>query len=182
MVHLFAAPARMIVALLALCWLIPPPIATATEAGSLELEEPGPLPQAVLLTMDGEETGLDAHQGEIVVVNFWATWCAPCKQEMPSLARLQAEFDKDAFRVIAIAVDRAGPEKIERFMAEAQASALTVYRDPKMATMKDFGLRGLPTTLLVDREGRIIARHAGFAEWDAPDIMDTIRKLLDETS
>ncbi|MEZ5826718.1 MAG: TlpA disulfide reductase family protein, partial [Geminicoccaceae bacterium] len=174
MKRLLAPTTRKIAAAVALCWIILPLDATA-----LELQAPKPLPPITLLTMNGEETGLDAHRGDVVVLNFWATWCAPCKREMPSLARLQDEFEGEALQVVALAVDRAGPEKIEQFMSEAEASSLTVYRDPKMASMKDFELRGLPTTLLVDRDGQIVARHDGFAEWDTPEVISSVRTLLE---
>ena len=147
-------------------------------AAALEFETPQALPDVPLLTMEGDEARLEAHAGELVVVNFWATWCAPCKREMPSLARLQAEFDPKALKVVTIAVDRSAPEKIRTFMDEAQAADLPVYRDPKMATMKGFALKGLPTTLVVDDEGRIIARHDGYAEWDDPDIVKALRSHL----
>ncbi len=140
-------------------------------------EPPQPLPELVMEDRDGTRLGLDDFAGEIVVLNLWATWCAPCKVEMPTLAALQeATADRDV-RVVALAIDRAGFEALDAFMAEADASGLLVLRDESAAAARALGAGGLPVTLVIDREGRERFRHAGYADWGTPDVVEAIEAL-----
>ena len=145
------------------------PIATA---------EPKPLPELRFLDMAGVETGMEAFRGEVVVLNLWATWCAPCKEEMPALDRLAAAFEGRPVRVLALSVDRAPPERVRAFLDEVGVEHLAIYRDPKAAATRVLKVQGLPATLLIDREGREAGRVLGIAHWDGEEAFAAVRSLL----
>lgn len=120
---------------------------------------------------DGQETPLTlaAWKGRVVLLNLWATWCAPCRSEMPALDRLQAAMGGEDFEVVALSVDRKGIEASAKFLQDAGIEHLRLYVDASSKAMFDLRARGLPTTFLIDRQGRLIGRLIGPAEWDAPE-------------
>jgi thiol-disulfide isomerase/thioredoxin len=142
--------------------------------------EPKPLPPLAFQTLDGKEATMDAFAGKVVVLNLWATWCAPCREEMPSLDRLQARFADQDVVVLALSVDRAGPERVREFLDEVGVQHLHVYRDPKAAATRALKVPGLPATLLVDRQGREAGRVLGIAQWDGPAAVAAVERLLAE--
>jgi thiol-disulfide isomerase/thioredoxin len=145
--------------------------------------EPKPLPPLAFQTLDGEEATMDAFAGKVVVLNLWATWCAPCREEMPSLDRLQARFaDQEDVVVLALSVDRAGPERVREFLDEVGVQRLHVYRDPKAAATRALKVPGLPATLLIDRQGREAGRVLGIAQWDGPAAVAAVERLLAESA
>lgn len=140
-----------------------------------------PLPDVVLRDGAGEIVDIGAWEGRVVVVNFWATWCPPCVAEMPSLDRLQAAFDPEELTVLAVSVDRKGPEVVESFLYAHDLDHLTALAyDPKMSALYAFGAQGLPATILLDRQGRIAGRLKGKAEWDGPAAMALLETFLSE--
>jgi thiol-disulfide isomerase/thioredoxin len=141
-------------------------------------EPPKPIPELRFQDLAGNETGLDAFRGEVVVLNLWATWCAPCREEMPSLDRLQAMFAGQPVRVVALSVDRAGPDRVKAFLDEAGVVNLAVYRDPTVKAARTLKVPGLPATILVDREGREVGRVLGIARWDGEAAVNAVRSLL----
>ena len=131
--------------------------------------------------LDGEPMSLADFRGRIVLVNFWATWCGPCVAEMPSLDRLEAKLGGRDFTVITVSEDR-NPAVIAPFYEEHGLRHLKRYHDPSGALSRAFGIRGLPTTVLIDREGQEIGRIEGPAEWDSPEAKALIRHFMrDET-
>jgi len=135
----------------------------------------GPAPQDPLIAQSGKELRLGDFRSRTVLVNFWATWCAPCVREMPSLLRLQkARAGKD-FAVLAVSQDLKGWAAILPFLVRHQFDGLPVVHDPRGALARALGIGGIPTTVLVGRDGRIIGRLAGIAEWDSPEA----RALID---
>jgi thiol-disulfide isomerase/thioredoxin len=137
------------------------------------------VPDSAFRDAGGAETTLAAFRGRAVLLNFWATWCAPCVAELPALARLQMKRGDPGFSVIVLNMDRAAtPDLAAAFLAEHGAAALGAYTDPKMALWRAFRLNGLPTTILIDAEGREIARREGPAEWDADSEIAEIDRLL----
>ncbi len=142
-----------------------------------------PTPQPASLTAFLDETGAEISladlRGQHVVLNFWATWCAPCRKEMPSLANLQAALGGEDFRVVTVASGRNPPEAINRFFAEEGIEGLPKYRDPTMALSRDMGVAGLPITVILDPEGREIARLRGDAYWDTDSAKAIVTALLD---
>ncbi len=128
--------------------------------------EPKPASMSAFESFDGAPVSLADYEGQVVLLNFWATWCAPCRKEMPALDALQKEFGGADFQVVTVATGRQPPAAIRRFFEETGADALPMHRDPKMALAREMAVLGLPVTVLLDREGSEIARLQGDAEWD----------------
>lgn len=117
-------------------------------------------------------------EGKVVIFNFWATWCPPCRKEMPYLDNLRAEMADDGFEVIALSMDRASVEKIDAFLEGIDATHLDVYREPTLRIGTEAGVLGMPITLILDRKGREIARLQGEAVWDGPDAKAMIEAVI----
>ncbi len=152
-------------------------------ARALELAPPSgeALPPLRFIDMQGNETGLDAFKGKVVVLNLWATWCAPCREEMPSLRSLAAQLDPARAMVLALSVDRAAQDRVERFIEEiGGAGQMLVYRDPKAVAARALKLPGLPATILVDARGQEAGRLLGIAAWDSPEALAIVRRLEEQ--
>lgn len=108
---------------------------------------------------------LAEYRGQVVVLNFWALWCAPCREEMPTLDALSRELSGEDFAVVTIATGPNAPPAIDKFFDEIGVTDLPKYRDPRSALARGVGVLGLPATLILDREGREIARLVGTADW-----------------
>ena len=132
------------------------------------LAEPVAAPEIAFTDPAGAETTLAASNGRLRLVNFWATWCAPCRREKPALAALERDRQGDDFEVIAIATGRNSPDAIARFKEEVGVTDLATYLDPKGALASAMGVPGLPVTVVLNREGQEIARLMGGADWNAP--------------
>ena len=139
--------------------------------------DPQPAPPAPFME-GGEVRTLKDWRGRVVLLNLWATWCAPCRHEMPSLDRLEAALGSPGFEVVAVSIDRGGPEGPEAFLEEVGATHLTLYHDATARIGPAFNVFGMPTTLLIDREGRVLGRLVGPAEWDTEDAKALIRTAL----
>lgn len=141
----------------------------------LVLHAPEAVPDAVFLDASDGEVPLAKWRGQWVVLNFWATWCAPCREEMPSLGRLQAAMP--GLAVLPVATGRNLLPAITRFYAEAGVS-LPVLRDPQSAFAHQMGVLGLPVTVIIDPEGREVARLIGGAEWDSAEAQAVLAALM----
>lgn len=141
-----------------------------------------PLPVITFTDAEGRERNLSEWKGKIVLVNLWATWCAPCKVEMPSLDRLQAKLGGPDFAVIPISLDWSGLDKPRQFLEKNQLSNLPLFLDSSKTLMQSLSVPGLPLSVLIDREGREIARLAGAAEWDSPEAEALIREAIERES
>jgi thiol-disulfide isomerase/thioredoxin len=139
-----------------------------------------PAPELSFLDREGNAVSLEDFRGKVVILNLWATWCAPCRKEMPGLDRLQAALGKDGLLVLPLSLDRGEVDQIEAFYDEVGLTTLEIYRDPKAAAGRALGAYGLPTTLVLDREGREVGRLLGPAEWDGEEAMTLIRAVLAE--
>lgn len=148
----------------------------------LMFAEPAPVSDAVFTHADGGEFRLSDFRGKHVLVNFWATWCAPCRKEMPMLSELQAEFGGDAFEVVTIATGRNELGAMKRFLSEVGVDNLPLYLDPRQALARDMAVLGLPITVILDPEGREIARMRGDAEWNSESAKAIIRALIEPKS
>ncbi|MDJ0947880.1 MAG: TlpA disulfide reductase family protein [Alphaproteobacteria bacterium] len=140
-----------------------------------------PTPEATITDGDGRPLGLDAFAGKVVVLNFWATWCAPCKREMPDLDRLQAALGGPDFAVVTVSIDRKGREVVEPWMRSAKLEHLAMYLDPGSKLLRAFGGRGLPTTYILDRKGFVAGMIEGPAEWNADEARALVRFYLAES-
>lgn len=117
----------------------------------------------------GQETDLSTYRGKTVVLNFWATWCAPCRKEMPSLSELQDELGDETLEVVTIATMRNSPKSIQSFFEKIGVSNLSQHNDPKGALSRSMGVLGLPTTLIISKSGEEIGRLLGDADWASPE-------------
>ena len=141
---------------------------------------PRPVPPISFLDGAGREGSLADFKGRVVLVNFWATWCAPCLREMPSLDRLQAQLGGPDFTVLDLSLDRQGKEAVALYFAENKLSHLGVYLDPKGDAFRAWQGSGVPTSFLIDREGRALGVMLGPAQWDAPEAIKLIRYYMGE--
>lgn len=131
---------------------------------------------------DGQEMTLSDFEGKHVVLNFWATWCAPCRKEMPHLSALQDTLGGDNFEVVTIATGRNPLPALQRFFAEIEVDNLPLHTDPRQALARNLGVLGLPATLIIDPEGREIARMQGEADWSSDNALAILRALLEPQS
>lgn len=139
---------------------------------------PAPLPMVQFQDAAGAAHTFGEFQGKIVLVNLWATWCVPCRTEMPSLDRLQQQMGGADFQIVLISLDRAGHAKAAQFLAEIGVHNLTTYVDPSAKAARALGAFGLPATLLLNRKGDEIGRINGAAEWDSPEVKALIAHFL----
>jgi thiol-disulfide isomerase/thioredoxin len=128
---------------------------------------PAAVPPLSFVDADGKTLSLDDFKGKVVLLNLWATWCAPCVEEMPSLDRLQEKLGGDRFTVLALAMDKQGRPLVEPFLEKLGVKNLPMYLDPSGNATRALKARGLPTTVLIDRDGREIGRLEGSAVWDS---------------
>ncbi len=157
-----------------------PPLGGDLGSQFIFFEPPIPAPPTAFTGGAEERVSLRDFKGEVVLVNFWATWCAPCVAEMPALNRLHAELASQGFRVVAISQDRRGLGVVKPFYEDLDLDAMGIYLDPKGVAARDFQVNGLPTTLLVDRRNRIIGILRGPAEWDSPESKALMQFYLDQ--
>jgi thiol-disulfide isomerase/thioredoxin len=138
---------------------------------SLSALVPDRRPQAMSEVAFSDASGglhtLAAFKGRYVLLNLWATWCAPCVKELPALARLQAALPTARLTVITVNVGRASAADTAAFLKAHDAASLPVYLDSNIALIRAFGAAGLPLSVLIDRQGREVARASGPADWDA---------------
>jgi thiol-disulfide isomerase/thioredoxin len=126
----------------------------------------------------GRDLTLADFRGRVVLLNVWATWCGPCRAEMPTLDALQARLGGADFHVLPLSIDRAGLGPVRRFYDEIGIRHLELYLAEDIRAMRAFAVIGLPTTLLIDREGREIGRLTGPAEWDSPEAIAQFETVI----
>ena len=156
-------------------------ISPDSSANSLALsvfQQPRPVPEIRFQDDQGHELALTDFRGRVVLLNVWATWCVPCRQEMPTLDRLQARLGGKDFLVMALSIDRKGIEAMRDFYGEVGVENLAIYVDPSGKGSQALSIPGVPTTLLIDQEGREVARKMGAAEWDGPETVSLIERTM----
>jgi thiol-disulfide isomerase/thioredoxin len=136
-------------------------------------------PAISFVDLAGNTVSLSEFTGKMVLVNLWATWCEPCLREMPSLARMQSHLG-DKITVVAVSEDRGGSKAVEPFIGKLGLKSIKTYLDPKSTAERAFKVQGLPTSFLIDRQGRILGRVEGAAEWDAPKLLETLKSFLND--
>jgi thiol-disulfide isomerase/thioredoxin len=138
-----------------------------------------PKPIAAITFEDGQrqKRSLADFNGKVVVLNIWATWCGPCREEMPALDRLQAALGGPEFAVVPLSIDR-GIEKITKFYADIGIRNLPIYIDAAGKAARELGAVGLPTTLILDRAGQEVGRVVGPAEWDASEVIEFLKPII----
>jgi thiol-disulfide isomerase/thioredoxin len=126
----------------------------------------------------GQSRNLADFKGKVVLLNIWATWCVPCRKEMPALDRLQAALGGPDFEVVALSIDRGGMDAERKFFADIGIGNLAMYLDSSGQALRQLGAVGLPMTLLIERDGREIGRLIGSAEWDSPKMVEFVRCVV----
>ena len=157
----------------------PPPLAGTVAHFSLSNPRL-PAPAVAFRDRDGADVPLSSFRGRVVLLNFWATWCLPCLKEMPSLDRLQGAFGGPDFTVVPVSIDRDGRAVAEPYFERLGIKNLALYLDPESRTVFSFGVHDLPVSVLLGRNGRVVGRMAGPAEWDSPEAEALVRYLIAE--
>ena len=153
-------------------------LATGALAAFLVHPEPKALPDLQFQDGAGKPVKLSDWKGRVVLLNLWATWCAPCRKEMPDLSKLEKELGSDQFEVVAISVDRKGAEASAAFLKETGVDNLKLYIEPSTKIVNDVQSAGLPATILVDRQGRELGRILGPADWASPEAIALVKAAL----
>lgn len=145
-------------------------------------ETPQPVPELSFVSGEGEKLSLADFRGRTILLSIWATWCLPCRREMPALDRLQAELGGRGFEVVPLSIDRDGVPKVRAFYQEIGLKSLGIYIDASGKAPYRVGALGIPTTLLIDPEGREAGRLAGEADWDGPEFVTIIQQRLNKAA
>jgi thiol-disulfide isomerase/thioredoxin len=141
--------------------------------------KPQTLPDITIADAGGAAKPLSDFAGKVVLLNIWATWCHPCREEMSTLDRLQAELGGKDFEVVAVNIDKGGSEKAKTFLQETGVTKLALYTDPSSKLFATLKTVGMPTTLLLNREGEEIGRLVGPAVWDSPAAVALIKAAIE---
>ncbi len=139
--------------------------------------EPEAVGEIAFVDGTGAPKTLADFKGRVVLLNVWATWCVPCRKEMPALDRLQKELGSDKFEVVALSVDRGGVEASRKFLDSIGVSSLKLYVDPTGKMSSPLKIIGMPTTLLLNADGREVGRLTGEAVWDSDDAKKLIKAV-----
>ena len=152
-------------------------IPVAESLGKLSRSGPEALPAFTFTDAEGAEKTVADFAGQPLLINLWATWCPPCVAEMPSLDRAQAALAKEGWKVLALSSDRGGKPQVEAFFARIAVKNLGLWLDPRGAAARALGARGLPTSVIVNRQRQEVARLEGAATWDDPVMLAALRGL-----
>ncbi len=147
-----------------------PPIVRGVAAPAFDLPLLRMTDESPVRTLD-----LASFSGRVVLVNFWATWCEPCEREMPAMNRLYQALPRDQFELLAVAID--DDEELVRAFQERYQLSFPILLDPDQSIYRGYQTMGVPESLLIDREGRIVERYVGPREWDAAEYVGRIREL-----
>lgn len=156
------------------------PAASAGPSDTLSfLAQPRPVPEIHFVDGNGRAMTLADFRGRVILLNVWATWCVPCRKEMPALDRLQATLGSPDFQVVPLSIDRQGVAVVTPFYRKLGIEALGIYIDRTGDATQALKTIGVPTSVLIDRDGREIARKMGAAAWDSPKMIDLIRRHIE---
>jgi thiol-disulfide isomerase/thioredoxin len=144
--------------------------------------DPDDIAEVRFVDADGRPMSLADFRGKRVLLNIWATWCGPCREEMPTLDRLQTQLGSLEFEVVALSIDREGVDVVRDFYAELELQALRIYVDTSTMAPINLNVLGVPTTLLLDGNGQEIGRYTGPTEWDGEAVVSAIREQLGAAS
>ena len=139
--------------------------------------ENSPAPEVIVNSLKGVPLKLSDLKGKVVLLNFWATWCPPCRSEIPSMMKLGATMAGKPFQMIAVSIDEGGRPDIESFF-QTSGFNLPAYTDPDNRAAKTYGITGVPETFIIDRQGIIVKKVIGPMEWDSPEVTAFFEKLM----
>jgi len=136
-------------------------------------------PNFCLEGLNGRKVELKDFKGKVIFINFWATWCSPCKEEMSSMEALYQQFKEKGFVFLTISVDYGGIKPVKEFI-EKNRYTFPVLLDPKCETLNVFRVKGIPTTLIINRKGRMIGKAVGPRNWKNPEFTSLLNMLIEE--
>jgi len=139
--------------------------------------ESKPAPDITVTALNGASLKLSDLKGKVVMLNFWATWCPPCREEIPSMMKLNAAMAGKPFQMVAVSVDEGGKPAIENYFTTSKTE-LPAYTDPSGAASKTYGITGVPETFIIDKKGVIVKKVIGPAPWDGPEAIAFLEGLL----
>ena len=139
-----------------------------------------PISKTPFINENGKKTNLHTHKGNWLLVNFWATWCAPCIRELPYIYNLKQEMSTSKIKILLISIDRSGPSMFQPVLDKLKLKGLKSASDPKAALMRALKLSGVPTTLLIDPNGLIAGSLTGDAIWDSPRAIALLNHYINE--
>ncbi|MBG6202422.1 peroxiredoxin [Labrenzia sp. EL_13] len=142
------------------------------------LDTPREVPDFEFSDAEGQTFKLADFRGQYLFVNVWATWCEPCREEMPALDQLTRDLSGQNIRILPISIDVTGAGTVERFYRRYELRDLPVYIDPSQAVMRSLNVFGIPTTVLIDPDGREIGRMPGPAQWDREESIQHLREIM----
>ena len=142
-------------------------------------ESPKEVSEEIFYTFNSDPLILKSFSGSLTLINFWATWCAPCLEEMPSLSNLQTIKGGKNFKVVTIATMRNSPKSVENFFKKTSIENLTKYQDPKGKLARSLKIAGLPLTILLSKDNKEVARFIGDADWSSPQALNMIQKAIE---
>jgi thiol-disulfide isomerase/thioredoxin len=152
---------------------------TGKMAAFVKKATPQPLHDITFKDASGNDVLLSSLKGKTILLNLWATWCQPCREEMPTLNRLQQALGSDKFEVVELSLDRKGYDPSRKFLDDVKAGSLTLYSDPTAKQGMALKLVGMPTTILINKDGLEVGRLLGPAEWDSDDAKQLIKAAID---
>jgi len=139
--------------------------------------EKSPAPEITVLSLDNQQQTLGALKGKVVLLNFWATWCPPCREEIPSMMKLNSFMKGKPFQMICVSVDEGGKKAIEEFFQKSGFS-LPAYTDATGQVAKTYGVTGVPETFVIDKNGVIAKKVIGGLDWNSPEVISFIEDLM----
>lgn len=139
--------------------------------------EKSPAPEISVLDMGGEELTLASLKGKVVLLNFWATWCPPCREEIPSMMKLNSFMEGKPFQMVCVSVDEGGPQAVKSFFTSSGYSLPAVF-DSSGQSARTYGVTGVPETFVIDKNGIIVKRVIGGLDWAAPDVIAYLENLM----
>lgn len=140
-------------------------------------KEPKLAPETAFTDMDGVSVTISDFVGKVLIINLWATWCAPCIEEMPTLNNLQRDFIDSEIYIIALSQDRQGAKVAEPFVLKNGWTEINLYISDGVTFAREAGVRGLPTTLLIGKNGYELARLEGTIDWDTEEVKSLLMDL-----
>ena len=143
-------------------------------------EDSQPIDNLEVLDISNNKTDILNEDFNLLLINFWATWCSPCTKEMPSLNKLQSKFEKNQLKIVTIATGRNNPNKIVNFFEEYNLTNLENYRDPKGKLALELGVVGLPFSIIISRDKKNIARLIGPIDWSKKEVEDLFLELVEK--
>ena len=140
------------------------------------LQENSPAPVITVNSLNAKPLNLSDLRGKVVLLNFWATWCPPCREEIPSMMKLNSAMAGKPFQMVAVSIDEGGRPEIEAFFKNSGFS-LPAYTDPDNRAAKAYGITGVPETFVIDKSGILIKKVIGPMAWDSPDVLSYLDGL-----